>query len=57
MLYLILGYWLIRSLGIISVKSRKKQAEKEREIEYYEQLYRDGVLTKEEFVAKKQSIE
>ncbi len=55
--YLVLGYWLVKSLDIVDMKTRKSDASKEQKLTYYSKLHDEGVISDAEFEQKKNEIE
>jgi hypothetical protein len=55
--YLMLGYWMCKSLGIVSKDTKVNEGTKSGQLAYYTDLYNQGAISEEEFAAKKAEIE
>lgn len=55
--YLMLGYWMCKSLGIVSKDAKVNEGTKSGKLAYYTDLYNRGAISEEEFAAKKAEIE
>ncbi len=55
--YLILGYWLVKSLEIVDVKTKKEFGTRQSQLEYYTDLHNQGAISDVEFAKKKAEIE